>query len=180
MTPILGVIASQISGHLSTNSFESIATSTAGGTTTTFSSIPSTYKHLQIRVTGTLASATDAVIRLNNDTTNTNYGYTHFLYGIGTNPALADATSPSSYPPFLDAGFGNGTNVIQIIDILDYANTNKYKTIRTLYGGDNNGSGRVGINSNLWLNTSVINRVDLTTRNYSSTGTVIALYGIKG
>ena len=50
--PILGVIASQITGHLSTNSFESIQTVTVGSggqSSISFSSIPSTYKHLQLR-----------------------------------------------------------------------------------------------------------------------------------
>jgi hypothetical protein len=46
--PILGIMASQISGHLVTNSYESIADRTtvgSGGTSSiTFSSIPRTYK----------------------------------------------------------------------------------------------------------------------------------------
>jgi hypothetical protein len=162
-----------------TPDYESIATSTGGSSTITFSSIPSTYKHLQLRVSGTLTSG-DAVIRLNNDTTNGNYGFGHFLYGTGTDPVLADGLSPSSYPPFLDAGAGSCT-VTQIIDILDYtASADKYKTIRTLWGWDLNGSGRVGMNSVLWKDSSVVNRIDLTGRNYSGTGTVIGLYGIKG
>ena len=48
--PILGIMASQISGHLSNPSYESIATYTvgAGGSSTmVFSSIPQTYKHLE-------------------------------------------------------------------------------------------------------------------------------------
>jgi hypothetical protein len=51
MTPMLGIMASQISGHLVTNSYESIQTVTVSTATPsiTFSSIPATYKHLQIR-----------------------------------------------------------------------------------------------------------------------------------
>ena len=54
--PILGVIASGISGHLTPpwpdNSYYQIGTTTvgAGGSSSiTFSSIPATYTHLQIR-----------------------------------------------------------------------------------------------------------------------------------
>jgi hypothetical protein len=51
MTPILGIMASQISGHLETGAYESISTVTVGGggsATITFSSIPGTYTHLQV------------------------------------------------------------------------------------------------------------------------------------
>jgi hypothetical protein len=55
MTPILGILASGMSGNLWApgKDFDSIATTTvgAGGASTiTFSSIPSTYRHLQIRL----------------------------------------------------------------------------------------------------------------------------------
>jgi N-methylhydantoinase A/oxoprolinase/acetone carboxylase beta subunit len=46
--PILGIIAS--SKLSAVGDFESIATVTVGGTSITFSSIPSTYTHLQIRI----------------------------------------------------------------------------------------------------------------------------------
>jgi hypothetical protein len=64
---------------------------------------------------------------------------------------------------------------------LDYTNTNKNKTARSLWGYDANGSGYVGLYSGLWRNTSAINRIDYvpasgTFPQYSS----FALYGIKG
>jgi hypothetical protein len=68
-----------------------------------------------------------------------------------------------------------------IIDILDYTNTNKYKTVRSLNGVDNNGSGALALNSSLWLNTAAITNITITSDGtlfdqYSS----FALYGIKG
>ena len=68
-----------------------------------------------------------------------------------------------------------------VIDILDYANTNKYKTLRTLNGGDANGSGNIQIESGSWRNTAAITSITLTHNGsgftqYSS----FALYGIKG
>jgi hypothetical protein len=68
-----------------------------------------------------------------------------------------------------------------VIDILDYADTNKYKTCRLLGGQDLNGGGRVYSMSSNWQKTAAITQIDLSfeTGNcmqYSS----FALYGIKG
>jgi hypothetical protein len=70
-----------------------------------------------------------------------------------------------------------------IFDILDYTNTNKYKTVRMLGGVDFNGSGEVDFMSGLWLNTSAITRIDFLP-SYQSTQfqqySSFALYGIRG
>ena len=50
--PILGIIASSISGNLDANDFESIATvsvGSGGAANVEFTSIPATFTHLQIR-----------------------------------------------------------------------------------------------------------------------------------
>jgi hypothetical protein len=71
---------------------------------------------------------------------------------------------------------------VSIVDILDYANTNKYKTFRSLAGQDqNSSSGRIVFVSGLWQSTSAITTLDLNLESglwnqYSS----VALYGIKG
>ena len=75
----------------------------------------------------------------------------------------------------------SGVFAAAVIDILDYANTNKNKTIRALDGLDNNGSGTVAFSSSLWSSTSAINSIEIsglggTIQQYSS----FALYGIKG
>ncbi|NCU72421.1 MAG: hypothetical protein EBY66_05360 [Candidatus Fonsibacter lacus] len=67
-----------------------------------------------------------------------------------------------------------------VVDILDYANTNKYKTFRSLMGIDNNGSGSIRLRSGLWMSTSAITAIKMTPstsgsfQQYSS----FALYGI--
>jgi hypothetical protein len=69
-----------------------------------------------------------------------------------------------------------------VIDILDYANTNKNKTIRSLAGSDANGSGTIWFGSIAWLSTSAITSLSFNIESgsnftqYSS----FALYGIKG
>jgi hypothetical protein len=164
------------------NSYESIATVTVGGggqSSIDFTSIPATYKHLQIRAfTATASAATGIRARFNSDT-GTNYVY-HLLYGTGASALASSQTSQTAIQP----GFTSSTTAPSafILDILDYANTNKNKTTRSLDGGDANGSGDVILYSGLWLSTAAItsitfNRADsVNFPQYSS----FALYGIKG
>lgn len=188
MPLILGIVASGNYPRV-TNSYESIATYTATGTVSTisFTSIPSTYKHLQVRgiVRGNTASTLDAVkMTFNSDTSGSNYVTLHQIYGSGSSAAAQSSTGNGwIYQSYL-AGNSAGANTFgaYVTDVLDYTSSNKNKTTRTLAGIDNNGSGYVTFSSGLWMNSSTaINRIDLevegsTFRQYSS----IALYGIKG
>lgn len=186
MSPILtGVIASGISGNLSTNSFESIATVTVGvggQSTISFTSIPSTYKHLQIR--GILRSTGNDVsvnLRLNSDT-GTNYIF-HYLQGDGS--SVAAGYSGSNVSPVwigrpAPSATTTGTFGYMVMDILDYKNTNKYKTIKSMTGYDANGTGYTVELSQLWRNTNAITQIDIynpasNLAQYSS----LALYGVK-
>ena len=180
MSPILGIYASQMSGHLwsPSASYDSIATVTVGSggsSSITFSSIPSTYTHLQLRISG-LAGSADGKFYLNSDTTDSNY-YMHLLAGNGTSAYAGAANSP-----YLDEGATNtSAPAVYVIDILDYTSTNKYKTIKNLWGYDynaNNTTGRVGVHSFLWSNTAAVNTITLANRTWSS-GSNFALYGVK-
>ena len=186
MSPILGILASSMAGV--TNSYESIATVTvgvSGASSITFSSIPSTYTHLQIRGIGRDTQATGAhSLRLQfNGDTGSNYTY-HAVTGDGSSASAGALTAQATqYPGYL-IGTSGGTNVFaaSIIDILDYTNTNKNKVTRTLSGVDNNGSGNVGLFSGMWLNTAAITSISLLPA--ASTDFLerssFALYGIKG
>lgn len=191
MAPILGILASSQQGAISNTSFESIATVTVGSggsSSITFSSIPSTYQHLQIRSFAKIgANANDfsnIVYQFNSDT-GANYTL-HTLRGNGSNAQVYSATgTPAVYSnpaaPASPSAYANmfGT---AILDILDYSNTNKYKTTRSLQGFETNGGyGYAGITSGVWLNTAAITSITITPdynswTQYSS----FALYGIKG
>jgi hypothetical protein len=180
--PVLGIVASQISGHLfgPTGAYDSIATTTLGSTTTsiTFSSIPATYTHLQVRFFAKdgAASLSSLAIRLNSDS-GSNYAY-HRLYGDGTSATAGSGTGLS----FGIIGVEENQFGATIVDILDYANTNKYTVTRSLSGWDNNGSGWVGLWSSLWLNTAAVNTITLQSAagNGFTQYTSAALYGIRG
>ena len=167
-------------------SFESIATAvgTGSNTTITFSSIPSTYTHLQVRgfarSARTAGTGAGLQVIVNSDS-GANYS-SHRLYGDGTS-AGATGASGASYIINEDITADNqGANIYEafIIDILDYANTNKYKTIRSLWGFDANGTGTARLISGNWRNTNAITSISFTTDTGFKTPSQIALYGIKG
>jgi hypothetical protein len=189
MPLILGIVASGNYPRV-TNSYESIATVTVGSggsASIAFTSIPSTYKHLQIRALSRTnrADTNDFLtLRFNSDS-GSNYAY-HSLYGNGST-ANANDTGTSTGTPWSAVTAGNSAGAsmfgAQIWDVLDYQNTNKYKTVRALTGTDQNGTtGRIYFMSNLWQSTSAVNAITIT----STYGTALqeyskfALYGIKG
>jgi hypothetical protein len=164
------------------NSYESIATVTVGGggtSTISFTSIPSTFKHLQLRFSQLGTYGQFGKLTFNSDTSNSYFW--HGLYGNGSS-AVATAYGSAvgyAYMPFNTGGTSNPC--VGVLDILDYTNTNKYKVSRSLEGSDQNGSGTVSLSSFNWSNTAAINRIDIVGQGtswnqYSS----FALYGIKG
>lgn len=192
MSPILGIIASQNYVRILPGSYESIATQTVGAggaSSVTFSSIPSTYKHLQIRymARSTVSNVNDGYtsIRFNGDGTNGNYYFYHVLQGDGASvTAGAGGTNAIIYSG-VTAGNNASANVfgVGVIDILDYTSTNKYKYPRALSGMDNNGAGKVSLSSGLWFNTAAITSITIGANAFGNNWTqysTFALYGIKG
>ena len=187
MSPILGIWASaQQSAFVATNSYESIATTTVGSggsATVTFSSIPATYTHLQIR--GIIRQSTggfdQALAQFNSDTGN-NYAR-HNLLGNGSTPS-AEAVNPTNKISIaVIPGSSQSASVFgaTVVDILDYTNTNKYTTTRAFAGTDNNGSGYNWFSSGLWQNTAAITTITITPGGGNFVQyTQFALYGIKG
>ena len=187
-----------LSGSLSTPSakgafveptpYESISTVTVTASTVssiTFSSIPATFTHLQIRAfckSTTSDSNVQSIFGQFNSDTGSNYAR-HFINGSGS------AVASNGYASQTSMFFGtiiNGTATSifasNVIDILDYANTNKYTTTRSLSGVDKNGAGGfLQFMSGLWVNTAAVTSITITPSSdnfgeYSS----FALYGIKG
>lgn len=167
-------------------SFDSIATVTLSVDTAsiTFSSITSSYQHLQIRGlsrnTQSTTGGADLNVQLNSDT-GANYVF-HQLDGNGSSASAYGQTSMSAMP--LGFAVRNGsladTYSVSIIDIHDYASTTKNKTLRAFSGYDLNGSGNATLFSGLRLNTAAVTSVTLSPGSGSfKAGTTFALYGIK-
>ena len=146
-----------------------------GSTTITFSGIPQTYKHLQIRYSGFVSN--DAWMRFNGDT-GSNYAR-HSLYGNGASAAAY--AGPNQTVIGFTYTASNTNPGAAICDILDYTNASKYKTARVLNGDDQNGSGIIMLASGLWMNTAPITSITIYDDNGSfSQYSRISLYGIKG
>ena len=172
-----------------TNSYESIQTYSvgAGGSSSiTFSSIPSTYKHLQIRAISRTNEASTGQsafwLQCNSDTA-ANYSW-HRVYGNGATATAGAGTSTTWALVGIGSYANNPANEFgaTIVDILDYAATNKYKTFSGLTGEDENGAGYVGLHSGSWRSTNAVTSLTISPAattsfvQYSS----FALYGIRG
>lgn len=188
----VGIYASQISGRLwaPNGAYDALATVTvpSGGTAAsiTFAGIPAGYKHLQIRAIAraSTGAANNAYITLNGDTA-ANYSH-HQIYGDGASTGAGGVAnqSASGVPMF---NFTNSTYAanlfgVGVMDILDYANTSKYKTVKLLTGNDVNGSGGyIIMRSAGWRNTAAITSITFTPDGGSSFDqySSFALYGVK-
>lgn len=168
---------------VSPTSYESIATYTLGSaqSSVTFSSIPSTFKHLQIRaIQATTTTDDDIECRFNSDT-GSNYSV-HRLRGNGS------AASSDGYANVTQFEVGRSPSAASafgpiVFDVLDYADANKYKTGRSLFGSDGNGSGWIMLSSGNWRNTAAVTTIQLRPSAGGNTfvaNSSFALYGIKG
>ena len=185
----LGAFSQGVSGG--GGAFESIASATGTGSNAsiTFSAIPITYQHLQIRFvaknTTAASDASFAQMAINGSTTASNYAY-HELYGNGTTVSASGASN--TIPYYGTVVRNNATSIVGvgIIDIHNYASTTQNKTIRIFTGNDRNGSGDLLLWSGLYNSTSAITSLTFyanltsSTTTYFTTATEFALYGIKG
>jgi hypothetical protein len=187
--PILGILASAITGNLVTTAYESIATYTVGSggqADITFSSIPSTYTHLQVRclvkTNRTTSNLSSTPFIFNSDSA-ANYSC-HEFNGNGSSVSAVATSNGSNIDVGRVSGNSSSANVfgVEVIDILDYKDTNKYKTVRILNGFDNNGSGVAAFASGSWRSTSAITSITFQTP-YDSTlylqYSSFALYGVR-
>jgi hypothetical protein len=169
--------------------FESIQTVTlsSNSTTVTFNNIPQNYTHLQLRCFAKASTTVNAVsntfISFNNDG-GSNYTY-HYLRGNGSSVTSIAATSQTGVL-VNDATVGSNSTFANmfgtyIVDLLDYTNTNKNKTVRILSGADINNLAtvQIGLGSSLWLNTASITRIDLSSTSNFVQYSNFALYGIR-
>ena len=189
--PILGVIASstrqgQVTGDTGAMfPLQAIQIGADGIASISFTNIPTTgYAHLQIRgiVRSSNASATAGfIMRVNGDS-----GSTYSAHNIGGDGASPQAnyyvSNTYMYPgPAMPAATATASVFGSlIIDILDYANTNKYKTMRAFSGFDANGSGQIYLTGSNWRNSNAITSISLL---FTSSNCVqysqFALYGVK-
>ena len=180
---LLGILNSQVSA--AGGSYELISSQilTGSASSVTFSSIPSDFKHLQVRyvANSNRSGVTEMKINLNGDT-GSNYAW-HFLYGDGSSVASTAQTSRTS--GYFGYTGNNSTQALSfgpgVVDILDYSNTSKNTTLRALTGSTT-GINNIGLYSNLWINTAAVTTIALApfSANDWVIGSRFSLYGIRG
>lgn len=157
-------------------------------TSITFSNIPQTFTHLELRGSfnaNNAPSGNSAYMGFNGDGAS-NYNW-HYLLGSGSAVSSGNGVPSTSllfanYPTASISStsfFGSSITMIY-----DYSNTNKNKTIRTVSGYDTNTSNVQAVweNSGYWANTSAINSITISvigSGNYFIAGSKFTLYGIN-
>jgi hypothetical protein len=184
LNTLAGIIASSGGSAGGATDYESIATVTLGSAASSisFSSIPSTYQHLQLRMNwGFTDTANNTWLNAQfNGDTGSSYSY-HAIRANGSTVSTSAGTSSTKVSFGADDNGDASIWAVSVTDILDYKDTNKYKTTRSLAGQDRNGAGAINFWSGNWRSTSAISSILIATD--SSTfraGSKFALYGIKG
>ena len=146
-----------------------------------FTSIPSDYRHLQIRFTAKNSSTATQINLTMNGITTASYAR-HTLQGSGGVESSTNAINQTSIPLTGSMASSAGVGVASggVIDILDYTSSSKNTTIRALYGQIIN-SNLVYLASGALFNTAAINRITLTaSANNFDAISRFSLYGIRG
>jgi len=142
------------------------------------------FKHLQIRYVSRgdgLTGLGNQNIRFNGDS-GANYNF-HELYTTGSSVASDGAQSRTSSEAGWDVGSQVTANAFigGVLDILDFANTSKYKTTRALSGVPTSAGGQgIKLGSSLWQNTAAITSISIYASGNFVVGSRFSLYASKG
>lgn len=184
--PILGMIDSGKSGHLSGPGYQSIATITLASVASTanFTGISTGgYTDLQIRgFARSTSSATDFLwINFNGDT-GSNYTFIDYYFGGGVGPS-SGITQPTIRSVHLPISTSVANTYASFTIEMQDVNATKIRTARSYggYAGTASGDGWIDNSVGAWNNTSKITSIQLTcasSGNFAA-GSTFALYGIK-
>lgn len=146
-----------------------------------FTNIPQTFTHLQVRgfLRDTFTSSVNQSLSFQFNGDNAANYAVHRMGGDGSGTySQGFATQGSMFQGAIPTAIETA-NVFGIIitDILDYRNTSKNKTIRSISGYDANGTGTAMMSSGAWLNTAAITSINCSQSAGSAQFSRIDLYG---
>lgn len=163
-TPTYDLIASNV---LSSNA-----------TSITFSAIPNTYRDLVLVITAKQTAGTGQNQLRFNGYSSSIYGNVS-LEGTGSSVQSAGGLGSSFFYINLNNGDLDAQFMTAIVEIFDYAQTNKHKPL--LSRGNNLGSGTsVGANAHRWTNTEAVDTILCQASGTYASGSSFHLYGIAG
>jgi len=149
----------------------------------TFSAIPQTYEHLQLRMSGKLGRSNHEGEMLINGVSSGSVYSRHRMGGSGSSTNAWASTSADYIvgPYFSGTGAGAANYAVSIVDILDYTNTNKNMTM--MYMTYEQGTPNLYFGSALWDGTAAVTsltyRITPTVSELLTRGSVITLYGLN-
>ena len=153
----------------------------ADAATVTFSSIPATYEHLQLRCSiRTSASNRASVTLVFNGDTGTNYT-SHRILGAASSVSAGGWSGLAGLMGVEGTG-GDSTAAdygVVVADILDYANTNKNTTCQFISGAKIATGADLFVHSGLWDATAAVHTITLDGSYNSLRGSEFTLYGLK-
>ena len=181
----LGILAVAGAGAGAAGAFDLLETVTLNTTTASVSFTGlgsySAYKHLQVRavvrINAGVVQTSSPVLQLNSDT-GSNYAR-HLLQGDGSSVTSGAQTSTDGFYGINSAGASAAANIfgVAVIDILDFASTNKQTTFRSLTGVSAANS-RISLRSGLWNNTAAVTSITFAQADLLA-GSRFSLYGVK-
>jgi len=184
MSPIpLGILAAS-GGVASAMELISTQSLSSAAATVTFSSIPQTYRHLQIRAvnkldTSDLDIVNVSLMSINGNSTSFSH---HIIFGDGSGVGSAGFNGFPYIYNLPTNNNGANTFAAQVIDILDYRSTTKNKPIRMLNGHASTFNRFTSLGGMAFLSTAAITSISFTGGSgYNwKAGSRFSLYGIKG
>ena len=152
-----------------------------GAASVTFSSIPATYRDLNLVIAGSGEAAFLIYLRFNGDSGSSYFGVQ--MSGRATNGAISYTSGVGEAQAYvLQNAAQSSTQLNMVANIMDYSATDKHKTmISKCSAVDNVGGGQmVQTNVNRWANTNAITSILATAQLADfAEGTVLSLYGIE-
>lgn len=160
---------------------------TTTASSVTFSNIPQDYKHLQIRAVAKSNESDFTRLQIRANGVSSGVYTSHNLRGNGstvtTNTTTISATSMLDMFWFPGTFFeGENQFGAAVMDILDYANTSKNTTFRSLHGyRPSSYTSYIFLSSGLYNQTTAVSSLELSCQaNSMVSGSRFSLYGIKG
>ena len=189
---LLGILNQQASGGGAAPAFDLLETTTltSSASSITFSGLSAyaaDYKHLQVRaVLANTGNSHRLTTRFNGDNTTANYR-SHNMLTTGSTPSSLNNADNYLYrgitrfnDPINGANYSNAFGAV-VSDYLDFANTSKNKTVRTMAGFGTSVQKGTDFGSGFWNNTDAITSITFLpgSGNFAANCRV-SLYGIKG
>lgn len=154
-----------------------------------FTNIPQTFTHLQARVSVRMQASQGVPYDLTilvNGATPTQFAF-HRLSGNGASASGASFINDTVFRvPLVVPNSFHTSNVFgtSIINILDYSNTSKGKTVKAFGGHDVSGgtepnAGWINLTSSMWSGTSGITSLSFASFGNFAIGSRVDLYGIN-